>query len=534
MPGSVKNEDQGEAATGTDANKKSEQDMPAQKPSDEPDAQKAPEEDTSKPGLTSKPAVEEPKEKPAVSLVKPENPEKKVEEKENEAEVTETPAAETSKKTTDVSVESEPASEKVDNSVKTESKVDAADAEKDKPETDLPVDKSEENEKPAEDAPVDDKPTDAVEGWNADDDANGWDNGDQGKDGWNDGGNEDGWGDNTGDADDQAAATGWNDDDEPDEWGQPPIEVMAHDDDDDDEEDGQDDDEETESDEPEEKQAESVEEVKRKYDDVYDDPIALTLSDRLKMPARLLVKCKEGNFRCRPEIIASGSPILDDILNKMDEAKEPMVLDVGKKPIACVIAVFKSFYPGETLNIEELSITQLASLMTIITKYLPDKIDVVRDEMQNFPYRKLRKKEKEAAEEARKVQQAPQANIKPTCHSYQRGDCRFGDTCKFAHVDENANPPEPEFLVYDPENLGGYGEGVTVAPINTGGDATGAGLCFDFQKGKCERGAACRFSHQAKEEQGGDGYGGGYGGGGGNVCFDHQKGQCNRGDACKY
>merc|ERR1712060_743723 len=179
--------------------------------------------------------------------------------------------------------------------------------------------------------------------------------------------------------------------DEPDDWGQPPIEAMVHDDNDE---------EESESADPEEKQAESIEEPRRVYDDVYDDPIALTLSDRLKMPARLLVKCKEGNFRCHPEIVASGSTILDDLLCKMDE---PLILDVGKKPIACVIAVFKSFYPGETLNIEELSITQLASLMTIITKYLPEKIDVVRDEMQNFPYRKLRKKEQEEA--ALKVQQ---------------------------------------------------------------------------------------------------------------------------------
>merc|ERR1719289_674957 len=163
--------------------------------------------------------------------------------------------------------------------------------------------------------------------------------------------------------------------------------------------------------------------------------------------------------------------------------------------------------------------------------------------MQNFPYRKLRKKKKEQEEAALKGQQVPQACTKPTCHSYQRGDCRFGDACKFAHVDENANPPEPEFLVYDPENIGGYGEGVTVAPVNTGGDATGAGLCFDFQKGRCERGPACRFSHQPKEEQGadgygggygGDGYGGGYGGGGGNICYDFQKGQCTRGDSCKY
>ena len=38
----------------------------------------------------------------------------------------------------------------------------------------------------------------------------------------------------------------------------------------------------------------------------------------------------------------------------------------------------------------------------------------------------------------------------------------------------------------------------------------GAGVCYSFQKGECDRGSNCRFSHE-----GGGGGGGGYRGGGG-------------------
>ena len=62
-----------------------------------------------------------------------------------------------------------------------------------------------------------------------------------------------------------------------------------------------------------------------------------------------------------------------------------------------------------------------------------------------------------------------------------------------------------------------------------GGFAMGArprGVCYDFQKGQCTRGPACRFAHDG-------GFGGG-GGGGYGVCYDFQKGQCTRGPACRF
>ena len=59
----------------------------------------------------------------------------------------------------------------------------------------------------------------------------------------------------------------------------------------------------------------------------------------------------------------------------------------------------------------------------------------------------------------------------------------------------------------------GYGGG--------GGGYDGGGYkpgpCWDFQKGICNRGPACRFSHDEASGGGGGGFGGGaaYGGGGG-------------------
>ena len=45
-----------------------------------------------------------------------------------------------------------------------------------------------------------------------------------------------------------------------------------------------------------------------------------------------------------------------------------------------------------------------------------------------------------------------------------------------------------------------------------GGFGGGRGPCFDWQKGICTRGAACRFAHDG-DGGGGGGYGGGFGGG---------------------
>merc|ERR1719148_2844 len=93
-----------------------------------------------------------------------------------------------------------------------------------------------------------------------------------------------------------------------------------------------------------------------------------------------------------------------------------------------------------------------------------------------------------------------------------------------------------------------------------GGGGRARGVCYDFQKGQCTRGPACRFAHDnggggfdgfaqpggmgmggmGGMGMGGGGFGGGMGGmgggggGGRGICFDFQKGQCTRGEACRF
>jgi len=122
--------------------------------------------------------------------------------------------------------------------------------------------------------------------------------------------------------------------------------------------------------------------------------------------------------------------------------------------------------------------------------------------------------------------------------------------CHFSNV-EDGNALEPGSMVafvkvYDDRKGKERAEqvtgGITMERNVGGGGMMGhRGPCFDWQKGQCTRGAACRFSHEGDGVGGGFGGGfGGFGGGGGfggrsrGVCFDWQKGQCTRGDACRF
>ena len=92
-----------------------------------------------------------------------------------------------------------------------------------------------------------------------------------------------------------------------------------------------------------------------------------------------------------------------------------------------------------------------------------------------------------------------------------------------------------------------------------GGQGRGDGPpCYAFQRGECDRGSSCRFSHSSGggggrgggrggdraggrgDRSGGRGGGrfgdrdGGRGGGGGGVCYAYQKGDCHRGGDCRF
>ena len=104
------------------------------------------------------------------------------------------------------------------------------------------------------------------------------------------------------------------------------------------------------------------------------------------------------------------------------------------------------------------------------------------------------------------------------CYAHQRGECDRGDSCRYSH-DASAG-------------AAAAGSGASGASRRVGG-----GVCYAHQRGQCNRGDQCRFSHEGGS--GGGGSLGGSGGGGGSerprgVCFDHQKGRCERGDGCRF
>ncbi|RYH15443.1 hypothetical protein EON65_31730 [archaeon] len=59
------------------------------------------------------------------------------------------------------------------------------------------------------------------------------------------------------------------------------------------------------------------------------------------------------------------------------------------------------------------------------------------------------------------------------CFQFQRGECDRGDACRFSHDTSGASAP----------------------PRGGGGDRP-RGVCYSFQRGECTRGDGCRFSHE--------------------------------------
>ncbi|KAG3022737.1 hypothetical protein JG687_00003652 [Phytophthora cactorum] len=150
---------------------------------------------------------------------------------------------------------------------------------------------------------------------------------------------------------------------------------------------------------------------------------------------------------------------------------------------------------------------------------------------------------------------------KGVCHKFQQGQCTRGDACKFAHVmqdqdaEELVQPAErPVSGVATPGASLGAAEPESAGPVMEQTQATSdAPVCINFQKGKCKRGAACKFQHlhgngndektleesenvkmetaeeeatPEEEETRADE--------GAPVCQNYQKGKCKRGAACRF
>ena len=98
------------------------------------------------------------------------------------------------------------------------------------------------------------------------------------------------------------------------------------------------------------------------------------------------------------------------------------------------------------------------------------------------------------------------------CHAFQRGECNRGDSCRYSH-DTGA---------------GSYGGGFR-------NNRPSSGICYAFQRGECDRGDACRFSHDTGSADPYNSYQPRYNKpSGSGICYAFQRGECQRGDTCRY
>jgi len=107
---------------------------------------------------------------------------------------------------------------------------------------------------------------------------------------------------------------------------------------------------------------------------------------------------------------------------------------------------------------------------------------------------------------------------RPLCNDYQRGKCSRGRACKYSHD----VPPREVCREF---TRGSCSRGETCKY-----DHPMPEICHDFTRGKCDRGEDCKYSHEPEEE-------------GASrvrarpareVCKDYTRGNCTRGESCKY
>ena len=101
------------------------------------------------------------------------------------------------------------------------------------------------------------------------------------------------------------------------------------------------------------------------------------------------------------------------------------------------------------------------------------------------------------------------------CFDFARGKCAKGASCKWAHV-----MPAPDASRKDPNQRGSNQKRDLDAPASAALQGIPEDVCRKFQLGKCHRGAACRWKHElvrksSQARKARDGGSGGGGGGGG-------------------
>ncbi|CAN6314631.1 unnamed protein product [Urochloa humidicola] len=98
---------------------------------------------------------------------------------------------------------------------------------------------------------------------------------------------------------------------------------------------------------------------------------------------------------------------------------------------------------------------------------------------------KYKKKEEEDEEERQRKREA-----NGVCYAFQKGECNRGASCKYSH-DEQRNA-----------NTGWGSKEDSGAPWEHDKHhdvPKSRGMCYAFQKGECNRGASCKFSHDEQK-----------------------------------
>ncbi|XP_003563222.1 zinc finger CCCH domain-containing protein 25 [Brachypodium distachyon] len=103
------------------------------------------------------------------------------------------------------------------------------------------------------------------------------------------------------------------------------------------------------------------------------------------------------------------------------------------------------------------------------------------------------------------------------CYAFQKGECNRGDACRYSHDEQrNANTGWGSKEDINPK----WEHDRHRDPPNKG---EFRGVCYAFQKGECSRGDSCRFSHDEQVAVQARG-----------ICYAFQKGECNRGASCRF
>lgn len=118
------------------------------------------------------------------------------------------------------------------------------------------------------------------------------------------------------------------------------------------------------------------------------------------------------------------------------------------------------------------------------------------------------------------------------CRAFQTNSCERGESCRFAHIlvedPSSLDVKRPRRRTYRKRPAGGAPREASATEEQSA--PRQRGICRDFQKGNCERGAECKYRHeekapaQAAAPRGPKPVG---------ACRDFQTGNCSR-ENCKF